>query len=264
MMCGHAKELIAASWLRELDETDEAALKQHLSACAECSAEMTALTAMWERLGDLPAPEPSRALDVRWQATLESLVPAAHLAAPEKRWHVADLWPRALGWQVAIAMACLVAGVAIGTLMPRHETEISQLRQEVSATKELVALSLLQQQTATGRLQGIDYSARMPSLEPQIVTALIERVQRDQSVNVRLAAIDALGKAAGSGSVLASLTRSLPEQDSPMVQAALIDYLVDARSRQSVDTLRRFERQPNLDPAVLERAHTAVQQLSSF
>jgi len=73
MMCDHAKELIAASWLRELNAADEAGLKQHLAECAECGAEMTALTAIWLRLGDLPAPEPSRALDMRWQATMEPL-----------------------------------------------------------------------------------------------------------------------------------------------------------------------------------------------
>ena len=76
MMCGHAKELIAASWTGEIDAVAESKLKQHLSGCVECSAEMTQLTAMWERLADLPAPEPSHALNVRWESTLESLISA--------------------------------------------------------------------------------------------------------------------------------------------------------------------------------------------
>ena len=70
MMCGHAKELIAASWTGELDTAQEAKLKQHLTGCADCTAEMTQLSAMWERLADLPAPEPSHALAVRWESTL--------------------------------------------------------------------------------------------------------------------------------------------------------------------------------------------------
>jgi hypothetical protein len=47
-----------------------------------------------------------------------------------------------------------------------------------------------------------------------------------------------------------------------MVQAALIDYLVDARDRKAIGTLRQFAAQPDLNPAVLERARFAVQQLS--
>jgi HEAT repeat protein len=122
----------------------------------------------------------------------------------------------------------------------------------------------MQQGSATERLRGVDYSGQMPRLEPEIIAALIEAINHDSSVNVRLAAIDALGKAAGSGGVVASLAQSLPQQDSPMVQAALIDYLVDARDHQAVGTIRQFEKQPNLDPAVIERAHTAVQELSKF
>jgi hypothetical protein len=47
-----------------------------------------------------------------------------------------------------------------------------------------------------------------------------------------------------------------------MVQAALIDYLVDARDRQAIGTLRQLAAQPDLNPAVLGRAHFALRQLS--
>jgi hypothetical protein len=264
MMCDHAKELIAASWLRELNAPDEAGLKQHLTGCAECSAEMTALTAMWDRLGDLPSPEPSRALDVRFEATLQSLIAESAPKPAARQWKLADLWPRNFVWQIAIAAACLVIGLGTGLLMPHRDNEIRQLRKEITATREMVALSLMQQGSATQRLRGVDYSGQMPRLEPEIISALIEAVNHDSSVNVRLAAIDALGKAAGSGGVVLSLARSLPKQDSPMVQAALIDYLVDARDHQAVPAIQQFEKQPNLDPAVVERAHTAVQELSRF
>jgi HEAT repeat protein len=94
-----------------------------------------------------------------------------------------------------------------------------------------------------------------------VVSALTDAVEHDASVNVRLAAIDALSKAS-SPAVLQSLTQSLPRQDSPMVQAALIDYLVDARDRRAVGALRQLAAQPDVNPAVLERTHFALQQLS--
>ena len=264
MMCDHAKELMAASWLRELSPADEAGLKQHLAECAGCVAEMGALTAMWHRLGDLPAPEPSRALDVRWQATLESLIPKESLAPKNEpvKWKWADLWPRSFEWQMAIAAACLVIGLGAGLFIPRRDGEIRQLRKEITTTRDMVALSLLQQQSATMRLRGVDYSGQMPSLQPEIVKALINAVNEDSSVNVRLAAIDALSKAAGSGGVVESMAQSLERQDSPMVQAAILDYLVDARNPQSVGAIEQFVKQPNLDPMVIDRARTAVKELS--
>ena len=70
MICSHAKELMAAYWQRELpggesDSAGQSALQQHLESCAECSAEMAVLGGLWERLGDMPAPEPSHALTAR-------------------------------------------------------------------------------------------------------------------------------------------------------------------------------------------------------
>ena len=88
MMCGNAKEWMAAAWSGELDEAAEAQLKRHLAGCEECSAEMAELGALWERLGDLPAPEPSMAQHVRWQAALEAMPrmePAARAEGAARR-----------------------------------------------------------------------------------------------------------------------------------------------------------------------------------
>jgi len=265
MTCGHAKEQMAAAWQGELASGDATALQQHLETCAECSAEMAALGSLWGRLGDLPAPEPSQALGARWQSTLESLRLSNEPVS--RTWAFANFWPRNPVWQMAAALACLLVGLLAGTNIPRQSKEIAKLREEIASTREMVALSLLQQQSATERLRGVNYTGRMQTMEPEVVSALIEAVTHDPSVNVRLAAVDALstaalGKASSRAKVLQSLAQSLPRQDSPMVQAALIDYLVDAQDRLAVGTLRQLVAQPDLNPAVLERAHFALQQLS--
>lgn len=260
MMCSHAKELMAAYWQRELDGAEQTALEQHVETCAECGAEMTALGGLWERLADLPAPEPSQALHARWQSTLETLTSSGKPVA--RTWSFAKFWPASPVLQAAVALACLLIGLLAGINVPRGNKEIAKLHEEIASTRDMVALSLLQQQSATERLRGVDYTGRMQTMEPEVVSALTEAVAHDPSVNVRLAAIDALSKASGSPGVLQSLTQSLPRQDSPMVQAALIDYLVEARDRKALGTLRQLAAQPDLNPAVLERTHFALQQLS--
>jgi hypothetical protein len=266
MMCGHAKELIAASWMGEFDAAEESKLRQHVSTCGECAEEMAQLGAMWQRLADLPSPEPSHALDVRWQATLESFLPASRHHS--WRFSLAALWPRRPVWQATIAALCLVAGLLVGIMLqPRAGTdrgEIAKLREEVESTKQMVALSLLQQPSPSERLRGVDYSSRMPSMEPEVVAALIQAVNRDPNVNVRLAAIDALSKVSGEAQVRHSLTQSLTQQESPMVQAALIDFAMDAHDRQAVASLRQLTERPDLNPAVRQRADQAVRQLTQY
>jgi hypothetical protein len=270
MTCSQAKELIAASWLnqpgfnqaelKQLNKGETADLNRHLETCGDCSAEMAALGGLWENLADMPVPEPSQAMHARWESTLDSLI--AERRKPSRGALFANFWPRNPVWQAGLALASLAIGIVVGTNLPRQNQEIAKLHQEIASTREMVALSLLQQQSATERLRGVNYTGRMRTMEPEVVSALIEAVKQDASVNVRLAAIDALSKASGDQSVLQSLAGSLPRQDSPMVQAALVDYLVDARDREALPAIRQLASQPNLNPAVLERTHFALRQLS--
>jgi hypothetical protein len=267
--CERAKEMMAAAWSRELDEAAAAMLQSHLDGCAECGTEMALLGSMWEKLGDLPVPEPSPAMRVRWERTMDALLaaeyatPARSPEQPRFRWQ--NIWPSNPAWQMAIAGLCLAAGLGVGTYLQRgnaERDEVARLREEVASTKEMVAVSLLQQQSAAERLRGVDYSSRMPSMEPQVVAALIQAVNRDSSVNVRLAAIDALGKVANNTGVRESMQAALPQQDSPMVQAALIDYLVEAHDHSAVSSIKDLVSRPDLNPTVRERATYAVRQLT--
>ncbi len=267
--CEQARVMMAAAWARELDETAAAGMQRHLDSCSECAAEMALLGSMWEKLGDLPVPEPSPAMRVRWERTMDALLAAEYatpVRPPEKprfRWR--DIWPANPAWQMAIAGLCLAVGLGAGAYLQRgnnERDEVARLREEVASTKEMVAVSLLQQQSATERLRGVDYSSRMPSMEPQVIAALIQAVNRDSSVNVRLAAIDALGKVANDSGVRDSMQAALPQQDSPMVQAALIDYLVQAHDHNAVSSIKDLVARPDLNPTVRERATYAVQQLA--
>jgi hypothetical protein len=264
--CEQAREMMAGAWMQELDSAAAASLRAHLDGCAECAAEMTELSGMWLKLGDLPAPEPSLALRTRFEQTMESLTgrPYLPLPMPRKVWWQ-SLWPANPAWQMAVAASCLAMGLGAGAYLQRGSTErdeIARLREEIVNTKEMVAVSLLQQQSATERLRGVDYSARMSSMEPQVITALVQAVNRDSSINVRLAAIDALGKVANETQVRDSMQAALPQQDSPMVQAALIDYLVQAHDRNAVSVMRDLVARPDLNPTVRERATFAVRQLA--
>lgn len=251
MKCEQAKQLMASVWAG--DPAPE--LREHLSTCAECASEMAHLSILWERLGDIPAPEPSAALTHRWESTFGLAISARR----RRVW-----WPQQPVWQMAVAAACLIVGLAVGTFYPRRSNEIAQLREEVTNTKQLVALSLLQQQSATERLRGVDYTAAMPAMEPEVVSALVQAVDRDPNVNVRLAAIDALTKVSGNSAVRRSLVSSLGMQDSPMVQAALIDYALDARDRDAVGALKHFASRQDLDPFVRQRADRALERLTEY
>ena len=267
MICEESKQLMAAGWSGELNVSGRAKIEAHLETCEECRAEAALFGGLWERMGSLPVPEPSSSLRVRWESTLESLSGNGQVSVPKKDgvvwWPV--WWPKSPAWQVAIAACAMVLGVFAGSFLQRtgsDKNEIADLRKQVTDTREMVALSLLHENTASERLKGVDYSGRMARLEPDVVSALVQAVSADPNVNVRLAAIDALMRAAGDSRVRNSLTKSMETQESPMVQAALIDYAIEAHDLQAATPLRKLLANPDLNPLVRQRATHALQVLS--
>ena len=70
--------------------------------------------------------------------------------------------------------------------------EVSELRGELRGMREMVAMTLLQQDSAIGRLQGVSWSHQLERPSDQVLATLLETLQHDPNVNVRLASIDAL------------------------------------------------------------------------
>ena len=95
----------------------------------------------------------------------------------------------------------------------------------------------------------------------EVTLALLDTLMHDPNVNVRLATIDALKRFAGGENVRRGVLEALARQTSPLVQIALIDYVVETNDRGAADALRRLSSDPMLDQAVRGRATQALQQI---
>jgi hypothetical protein len=83
-----------------------------------------------------------------------------------------------------------------------------------------------------------------------VVAALVSAATTDPSVNVRLAAIEALAPRAAEPPVFDRLVRALPEQDSPLVQVALVDLLLESDGEAARQAAGRLAADDKTDPAV--------------
>ena len=127
--------------------------------------------------------------------------------------------------------------------------------------RQLVTLSLLQQQSATERLRGVNYSYRVEPDDSEVLSALLRTVNQDSSVDVRLAAIDALRSFGESPIARRGLVQSLGRQNSPLTQIALVDTLTELKERSSVGTMRQLLHEKDLDENVRKRLTTAIRRL---
>jgi len=281
MSCEQIGELLPDYLQGSLSGAKKSMVEAHLAECADCKDEV----AVWQKLALLPVEQPSAESRLRFEAMLHAYQEGrsdrgkAHFerersvhepARPGSTWSLWQ-WLRtpvgAVAWSAALLLIGLFAGNFYGARTTHEPTasnqdQIAQMELELRNTRQLVVLSMLQQQSASERLQGVSYSQREQQLDPQVTTALLHTLRYDGSVDVRLAALGALSNHSAQPQVRRGVLDALQEQQSPLVQVALIDQLVEWRDREAAQQLKNFEQKPDLNPAVKQRAAWAVSKLN--
>lgn len=238
-----------------LSAADERDLLAHLRTCSECAAQAADVEAAWQALGALPDEEPGPAVARRFRIFLAEAEAQARASRPTLAQRLAFLWPRQPALQAAVAAAALLGGLLIGNAGRRGEhREVAALRQEVRSLHHMVALSLLERDSASERLRGVSLTSTSDGADsqtdPQIMTALLDAMRNDPSVNVRLAAIDALAPRAGRPQVRGELLAALAEESSPLVQVAIADAVLGSDGAEGRSALAESLELAELDPKV--------------
>jgi HEAT repeat protein len=127
--------------------------------------------------------------------------------------------------------------------------------------RERVTLSLLHQQSASERLKGVAWSNQIDQPGDRLTAALLDALMHDPNVNVRIATVDALQRFADREAVRRGALEALAEQTSPIVQIALIDFVVEVNGPEAAETLRRLSMDPTVNEAVQARAAEGLAQL---
>jgi len=267
MKCEEIEGLLPDFLLNKLNSDRAVLVEQHVAECSECRDEVE----IWKKLALLPVEQPSPSVGTRFQALLESYQEGrwekSNLASERAKFKglgdlVNWLWTPSLS--AAWACVLVVAGFLGGRYIDRgnEAKQLAAMQAELHSTKALVALSLLQQQSASDRLEGVSYTTRMNAPDPQVLDALQHTLRYDSSVDVRLAALDALSRYGSRPDVSRGLVDSLNGEQSPLVQVALIDVLVDLREANAIAPLKRIQQNPNVDPAVRKHADWGLKKLS--
>jgi anti-sigma factor RsiW len=268
MKCEQISELLPEYLQGNLSPGQRHNVEEHLEHCADCSEEVV----IWRKLSLLPVEQPSAGSRARFEAMLQAYQAGRSnqpIAAFEKRpgisaWNVFRWLLSPLGamaWSAALLAIGIYAGLHL-TSPKAPSSDLAAMQSELTNMKQLVVLSMLQQQSATERLQGVTWSTREQQLDPQVLSALLHTLRYDGSVDVRLAALDALSRYARQPQIHKGVLDSLQEQQSPLVQVALIDLLLEWRDPDAAQRLQALQQTPNLNPTVRQRVEWAKSKLN--
>jgi hypothetical protein len=244
--------------------SETAELERHIGECSACSRVLGEFEQVWERLGEIPDEEPGPELRTRFLAALKDQVKeqapmeGTEPVSPHRGRNMvsfAYLFPR-----LAAAAVLIAAGFLAGrTTNQSHD--IASLNQQVSELKTLVTASIINQQSAITRIEGLSLASGVQDPDEQFLSLLLMTLNTDQDVNVRLAAVSALSNFQSNQWVRQELVKSLARENSPLVQISLIELLVEMREDTALAVFREISDDEQSLDAVRNRARWGIQQL---
>ena len=132
---------------------------------------------------------------------------------------------------------------------------------EIKEMRETMTLTLLQQPKATERLKAVSFTSEIENPDIKVIMALLNTLDRDPNINVRLGSLDALVEYVGNPVVREGLINSITKQDSPLVQVALADIMIALQEKRSVPELKKLLEKRDLNETAKERLEQSIKTL---
>ena len=192
---------------------------------APMDAEMEELEMLWNQqlstpLTDMKSQPECERFSERLQAYEQGLLdkPATVTGFPDRR----NRWQL---WVGAIA-ALLLVTLGIDQFNYHNSLKTQRMNGEIAQLKEMLALTLIRQNTATDRIDGVVMASDLNSPEPALIDELIRMLNADPSVNVRLAALKSLEPLSENPVIRKSLIQAIEQQSSSLVTLNICKVLM--------------------------------------
>lgn len=241
----------------KLNDTERKLIEQELMQNAEAFSLYEQLKEVMQLMGTSPGLEPS----LKMRSSFDDLLQQEMKDAKKTK----VIFFRPVFYRVAAAIALLIVGVSLGFWISKYERqqdELEAVKKQLDESKQVMMAMLENQQSASQRVLGATVAFKMEKPDHEIMTALIAAMNQDPNTNVRLAALDALGKFRQEPSVRKALIESLSTQRDPVVQIALIRLLVEMKEKSTLEELQRITTDEKMIKEVKDEAHAGLLRLS--
>lgn len=246
----------------QLSTGEEKLLEQYIERGEISIEDLDDLAHLKTSMSEIVTPDPSAQMS---SAFYEQLAKAQRKAGEAKNgsWF-ANLWNSQPALRWAYSLGLLLVGVGAGFLFQTgadKDERLENLSAEVSEMKEMMMLTLLEKDSPSDRLKAVSLTSEMSDVSLKVTEALLKTLNSDKNVNVRLATVEALYSYASHPKVREGLIRSIPQQESPLVQMALAEMMVALQEKKSVEGLKGIVNDKNTPPEVKARIEKSIEVL---
>lgn len=162
-------------------------------------------------------------------------------------------------WMAIAASVLMLIALSISLQQNwSQQHQMASLQAEIEKTQRMLILSMLENPSASNRMQAVGVSLQRIERDDEILTALQQVLDYDPNVNVRLKAATSLSTFIEEPKVINILVSSLAKQSYPQVQIALIEILTEARKKEALGALHQLLEQEGLMEIVKDKAAEGI------
>lgn len=246
-----------------MSENEKRELRNFLAKNPEHQAEFEALTNTWAEIDTLDVPKTSEKMDETFYSMLYDEIEKT------KKENVGELL---IGWlssilrpQLAYAVILLGIGFGLGYYLSLGDDQMSAnpmiVNEETEDVRQKLVLTLLEQPSANQRLQGVSEANKFEDVDEKVIMALLQTLNNDSNANVRLAAVESLTNYVSNPLVRQGLVKSIPFQESPILQVTLANLMVALQEKSSIEPFRQLLKEKQLDTTVQKKIKKSIESI---
>lgn len=267
MKCEEVEKLMIDYLDLNLEDNRRQEIEKHLETCERCIDELKDTQEVLKLISKDEMENPDDSLKINFYHMLHSEIrknedrKVTSYSLPVTPWYSSGKY------RVAAAVALLIFGSFIGMFINTMSSgsnatkEISQLRTEVSDLRKTAMFTMLKEESSSDRLQAVSYAGDIDNADDNVINVLVETLNNDKNVNVRMAAAYALSKFAARREVTDSLVKSLSVQTEPILQVTLINILAERKEKSAFGPIQKIIANKNTIKEVRNVAENSLRVL---
>ena len=244
-----------------LSKSDGILFENHIAQCDECKKEMEEMKTFFNVFEEA-VPTPSGRLKTKFESALEQ--------EKSNQGKVVQLESKSSSnWtgnilKIAASIALLVAAFQLGGLFQQRkaDADIAQLQEETNQMKQTAMLSLMENQSASKRIQGVNYIEEFEQPDEAIIQALANRLLYDENDNVRMTAFEALVKFTSSETVKNTFIEALENERNPSIQVAIIQALVQIQEKKAAEPMKKLLEKEDTQPFIKNQIRAVLPSIT--
>lgn len=260
------KNQISAYLDRQLSEKEIEAFEKGLEKYAALREEVAEMQSLRQKMDLMTVPQfNEQKVKTNFYAMLERESEANTKAT---------IWGKLIGswdlsfanWGVRVAYSLILLGLGVAggyffSPSKNYDKQMSQLSSEVQSMKEMMMLTLLEQKSPSERLKAVSLTNELDDVNDKIINALLQTLDNDENMNVRLAAVEALYNFKENPKAREGLIKSVSKQESPLLQLALVEVIIALQDKKNLPVLQELIKKKDLNESVKTKAENGIQAL---